>query len=184
MNTPDFRLQNTYCLNEFNGGIGHTFDQADVSCQTATGQCAYTCDQGYTKCPGVKGCFNPCPVQPTGTSRRARRYGRGAQTKQSGRLIDDQPGFLDASKPSVLVNSRPSLLGQPGSSCPLGLMACPVHGDKDQLECIDPLSDLYACGGCATPGGSGVRCDELEGVIHASCNGGKCTVCECTGLGH
>ena len=100
--------------------------------------------------------------------------------KQGGQLIDNQPTSSDAFEPSVLMNSRPSLLEQTAVFCPSGFKACPVHGRKDQLECVDPLSDLHACGGCVAPGGSGARCDDMEGVIRSSCNKGKCNICECT----
>ena len=157
----DSHLQNTYCSSVFNVGTDHHFDQATLSCQTTTGQCTYTCLHGYTKCSGLEGCFNPCPVQPTGTSRRARGY------------------TGDAFKTSVLMNSIPSLLEQTGFFCPSKFKACAASGRKDELECVDPLSDLRACGGCVAPGDSGVRCDDLEGVVRSSCNKGKCNICEC-----
>ena len=96
--------------------------------------------------------------------------------KQGGQLIDDQPDLSDAFKPSVLVDLRPSLLELTAVFCPSESKACPVHGRKDQLECVDPPSDLHACGDCIA---QGVRCDDLEGDIRSSCNKGKCNSCEC-----
>jgi hypothetical protein len=39
----------------------------------------------------------------------------------------------------------------PDDQCPAPLMACPVRGapDADAFECVDLLSDLDSCGGCA-----------------------------------
>ncbi|KAL1407993.1 hypothetical protein Q8F55_004790 [Vanrija albida] len=53
-----------------------------------------------------------------------------------------------------------------------------LNGDQGTTwECINVLSDLESCGGCA--GEDGVDCTALEGVDEVSCRMGKCVVHSC-----
>ena len=69
---------------------------------------------------------------------------------------------LRTSKPVVL-NFCPAVHGQ-----------CPVAGVVGEFECVETLSEMTSCGGCASTG-AGVDCTTIPYVEYASCYGGFCS---------
>ncbi|WVW79140.1 hypothetical protein I302_101106 [Kwoniella bestiolae CBS 10118] len=71
--------------------------------------------------------------------------------------------------------------------CPKPLTACKVNGVADSFECIDTLSELESCGGCANGNFNanetsfGVDCTQLIGVAPGAvtCSQGKCQSFKC-----
>lgn len=65
------------------------------------------------------------------------------------------------------------------SPCPKGFSACPISslvgGD---FECVDTLSDLDNCGGCATLG-EGQNCNAIPGVWNVGCEQSACKIYTC-----
>ena len=173
------RLKQTYCLAVTEYQLDPNFDHSvDINCSAAYGQCFYDCESGYTRCPGQYGCFSACSPQPTGGTRRARSH-VGKVDRRS------HPILLDASSPEFPTGMKPSIIDDSSAFCPSGLKACRVPSTSARhaelaIECIDPQSDLRACGGCVAPGSPGVDCTDLEGAVHTACNEGKCSICECT----
>ncbi|EJU03039.1 hypothetical protein DACRYDRAFT_106217 [Dacryopinax primogenitus] len=69
----------------------------------------------------------------------------------------------------------------------LGEMSCPGLDGKGRF-CIDPMTNLEACGGCSLPDefgyAPGTDCTALEGALDVSCQAGNCLISSCrTGFG-
>lgn len=64
--------------------------------------------------------------------------------------------------------------------CPAPLSACPVRGapDADAYECVDLLSDLDSCGGCAADDIS-FDCNSIPHARGVECVSGFCEVRSC-----
>ena len=60
------------------------------------------------------------------------------------------------------------------NSCPQGHESCSIEGSSG-FECIDTLSSLEQCGGCASSG-KGVDCTSLPGVAAVGCVEGSCAI--------
>jgi len=60
-------------------------------------------------------------------------------------------------------------------------MACPVRGapDADAFECVDLLSDLDSCGGCAADD-IAFDCTAIANARGVECVSGFCEVRSCT----
>ncbi|GAA5915805.1 uncharacterized protein JCM6883_006292, partial [Sporobolomyces salmoneus] len=77
--------------------------------------------------------------------------------------------------PSGRARARRNLLKI--NSCASGHEACPVEGTSG-FECIETLSNLEQCGGCASSG-KGVDCTTLPGVQAVGCEAGVCQIWSC-----
>ncbi|KAH8117236.1 hypothetical protein DFH11DRAFT_1816064 [Phellopilus nigrolimitatus] len=67
------------------------------------------------------------------------------------------------------------------SFCPTGLTTCPIKVNGAMVgdsECVDTLSELTSCGGCASLN-KGVDCQKISNATNSSCAGGVCVVAEC-----
>jgi len=58
--------------------------------------------------------------------------------------------------------------------CPTGFEECPIPGMAGDFECLETLSELNSCGGCASTG-AGVDCTKIAHVDDSTCYGGSCT---------
>ncbi|GAA5934912.1 uncharacterized protein JCM15063_003100 [Sporobolomyces koalae] len=63
------------------------------------------------------------------------------------------------------------------NTCAQGHEACAVEGTSS-FECVDTLSSLEQCGGCAASG-KGVDCTALPGVSSVGCSQGVCQIWSC-----
>ncbi|GAA5834090.1 hypothetical protein JCM11251_003615 [Rhodosporidiobolus azoricus] len=63
------------------------------------------------------------------------------------------------------------------SLCPAAHTACKVSGRASGFECVDVMSSLEQCGGCASSGG--VDCTALPGVASVGCVAGTCEIWAC-----
>ncbi|ODN82812.1 hypothetical protein, variant [Cryptococcus amylolentus CBS 6039] len=64
--------------------------------------------------------------------------------------------------------------------CPNGLHACTVNGNTGgewSYECIDPIVELEACGGCLENGGQ--DCTNIAHALSVGCSVGTCEVFSC-----
>lgn len=82
----------------------------------------------------------------------------------------------------------------PSSLCPAGETACPISGSasflfsanqavmqgssKQGWECLDVLSDISSCGGCASKD-EGVDCTTLAHAGAVGCEAGQCVIFSC-----
>ncbi|WWD19347.1 hypothetical protein CI109_103806 [Kwoniella shandongensis] len=67
------------------------------------------------------------------------------------------------------------------SLCPSGFAACPIPGaaaNSGSYECLDAMTDLQSCGGCASMG-TGVDCTAIAGARWMGCSKGQCEVFSC-----
>ncbi|KAK8854522.1 hypothetical protein IAR55_003261 [Kwoniella newhampshirensis] len=69
------------------------------------------------------------------------------------------------------------------SLCPSGFAACPIEGRSafeadGGYECLDAMTDLQSCGGCASMG-TGVDCTAIPGARWMGCSKGSCEVFSC-----
>ncbi|WVF67648.1 hypothetical protein IAT40_002407 [Kwoniella sp. CBS 6097] len=67
-----------------------------------------------------------------------------------------------------------------GQLCPASMAACPVDAasPKGAYECLDPMSEIQSCGGCATLA-TGRDCTAIPGARWMGCNAGQCEVYSC-----
>jgi len=84
---------------------------------------------------------DPWRPKPSGVHHPRRSPSEDASHRRSSRSLEDQNNIGTIGTPTW----------HPDDQCPAPLMACPVRGapDADAFECVDLLSDLDSCGGCA-----------------------------------
>ncbi|GAA6004471.1 hypothetical protein JCM10207_000741 [Rhodosporidiobolus poonsookiae] len=112
-----------------------------------------------------------------------------------------------ASARARLRAKRDALPSTPRTLCPTGLIACPIASSASLLavqpaalssspfsspslslpfdpsttsgfECLDPLSTLESCGGCAALG-TGTDCQRIPHASSVGCGEGRCAVLSC-----
>ncbi|GAA5923932.1 uncharacterized protein JCM15063_005503 [Sporobolomyces koalae] len=62
--------------------------------------------------------------------------------------------------------------------CPAGETACPIFPRMGTYECVDTMSELENCGGCASRS-LGQDCTAITGALGLACQSGKCNVFTC-----
>ncbi|GAA5912598.1 uncharacterized protein JCM6883_005319 [Sporobolomyces salmoneus] len=97
------------------------------------------------------------------------------ETSLNQRLTCDQTTFTCqlAIEPSGRARERRNLARR--NICPASHEACPSANGG--VECVDVMTSLEQCGGCANAGG--VDCSALEGVSSSSCQFGRCEIWAC-----
>jgi len=142
------------------GQTCHYPDHAIPICD-ASNPCSFTCDNGFTESPATNPTSCVCDSHNTicnGVCTPSQNCPSGTPAKRALRRRDKK--------------------------CKKGFAACGVFGGTaSQWECVNTMSDLENCGGCAlriSPSTRfGTDCSALDGVSDVSCLKGTCVVGRC-----
>lgn len=127
--------------------------------QDEVGNSGYCCAIGSSLGPDGKTC-----VAPTGKTWHRRQIGNQISLA-----------------PKTAVPSYGLESNKNGALCPSGFAACPIPGrpaSESDYECIDALTDITSCGGCASLS-TGQDCTAIPGARFMGCEMGMCEVYSC-----
>jgi len=140
-------------------------DNASPVCQVGS-PCGFTCSNGFTPSPAKNPTSCVCESPKT--------------------VCNGVCGEFKGCGSSTPKKRDPQLRKR--AVCQDDLTPCGVYGWQGQRssqawECVDTMSDLESCGGCAVPlhyaSPRGIDCTALPGVADVSCNTGSCVVHRC-----